>query len=92
MRNFNFSGSNALPIYDGRALAVEHDVIVVSMNYRLGPLGFLYLDEEEAPGNMGLMDQQLALDWVQRNIQVSIGLETIGLLNGNRNPCLSLLR
>ena len=72
MRNFNFSGSNALPIYDGRALALEHDVIVVSMNYRLGPLGFLYLGEEEAPGNMGLMDQQLALDWVQRNIQVSI--------------------
>ena len=78
MRNFNFSGSNALPIYDGRALALEHDVIVVSMNYRVGPLGFLYLDEEEAPGNMGLMDQQLALDWVQRNIQVTIDIEIIG--------------
>ena len=56
---------------------MEHDVIVVSMNYRLGPLGFLYLDEEEAPGNMGLMDQQLALDWVQRNIQVSIAIEAL---------------
>ena len=46
------------------------------MGYRLGALGFLYLDDEEAPGNMGLMDQHLALDWVQRNIEVQSLLMT----------------
>ena len=70
------SGSHSVPIYDGRVLAAEHDVIVVSMGYRLGVLGFLYLDDEEAPGNMGLMDQHLALDWVQRNIAVQSLLMT----------------
>ncbi len=59
-------------MYDGAALAVKQNVILVSMNYRLGALGFLYLDHEDAPGNVGLMDQELALDWVQRNIEVSL--------------------
>ena len=68
------SGSHSVPIYDARVLAAEHDVIVVSMGYRLGALGFLYLDDEEAPGNMGHMDQHLALDWVQRNIEVNVYL------------------
>ena len=68
------SGSHSVPIYDARVLVAEHDVIVVSMGYRLGALGFLYLDDEEAPGNMGLMHQHLALDWVQRNIEVNVYL------------------
>ena len=83
-------------MYDGSVLAAEHDVIVVSMNYRLGPLGFLYMDDEEAPGNMGLMDQNLAMDWVQRNIEVSIGdyetcIDIIGHIIGNHAETFSLI-
>jgi len=54
---------------------VAHDVVVVTINYRLGELGFLAhpaLAAESpsgAAGNYGLMDQQAALGWVQRNIR-----------------------
>ncbi|KAG7299981.1 hypothetical protein JYU34_017016 [Plutella xylostella] len=47
---------------------VQHDVIVVSFNYRLGARGFLCLGIEEAPGNAGLKDQVAALRWVKKNI------------------------
>ncbi|KAM7331306.1 hypothetical protein ACRRTK_010495 [Alexandromys fortis] len=63
------TGTSSLPVYDGKFLARVEGVIVVSMNYRVGALGFLALPgNSEAPGNMGLFDQQLALHWVQRNI------------------------
>ncbi|XP_052741654.1 juvenile hormone esterase isoform X2 [Bicyclus anynana] len=48
---------------------IEKNVVVVSLNYRLGVLGFLNLDCKEAPGNMGLKDQVQALKWVQQNIK-----------------------
>jgi para-nitrobenzyl esterase len=61
--------------YSGEHLAPVGDVIVVSFNYRLGPLGFLALPSLTAEdparpssGNYGLEDQRLALEWVQRNI------------------------
>ncbi|KAK7090069.1 acetylcholinesterase-like [Littorina saxatilis] len=63
-----YSGTSTLAIYDGRYLAAENDIIVVSCNYRVGSLGFLNLNTPEARGNAGLMDQRLALEWVQRNI------------------------
>ncbi|KAL3880519.1 hypothetical protein ACJMK2_032753 [Sinanodonta woodiana] len=53
--------------YDGRILAM-FGVVVVTMNYRLGALGFLSTDDHIAPGNYGLHDQLLALRWVQSNI------------------------
>ncbi|XP_071949453.1 cholinesterase-like [Antedon mediterranea] len=62
-----FSGVSSLDVYDGKTLAAEENLIVVSMNYRLGALGFLAMGEE-APGNAGLRDQALALQWVQENI------------------------
>ena len=46
------------------------DVIVVSINYRLGPLGFLCLDSDEGAGNMGMLDMVLALEWVRDNIHL----------------------
>ncbi|XP_046988682.1 esterase FE4-like [Schistocerca americana] len=47
---------------------VDNDVVIVSINYRLGLLGFLSTGDEVVPGNMGLKDQTEALRWVQRNI------------------------
>ncbi|XP_007523705.2 LOW QUALITY PROTEIN: cholinesterase [Erinaceus europaeus] len=63
------TGTSSLSVYDGKFLARVERVVVVSMNYRVGALGFLaFSGNTEAPGNMGLFDQQLALEWVQNNI------------------------
>ncbi|KAG5868565.1 hypothetical protein JTB14_013963 [Gonioctena quinquepunctata] len=48
---------------------MENDVIVVTVNYRLGPLGFLSTGDTVIPGNYGLKDQQMGLKWVRDNIQ-----------------------
>lgn len=50
---------------------MQKNVILVTMNYRLGVIGFLSLDDKELgiPGNAGLKDQAFALKWVQRNIK-----------------------
>ncbi|KAJ8950572.1 hypothetical protein NQ318_015705 [Aromia moschata] len=48
---------------------MEHDVVLVGINYRTGPLGFLSTGDTVIPGNGGLKDQNLALKWVQDNIQ-----------------------
>lgn len=55
-------------IYDGQKLAVKSGVIVVTLNYRLGIFGFLSTGNTNAPGNMGLWDQLMALEWVRDNI------------------------
>lgn len=68
------NGSASTPLYAGDTL-VNHDVIVITLNYRLGVLGFLAHPalSAEAPygssGNYGLLDQIAALQWVQRNIE-----------------------
>jgi carboxylesterase type B len=54
--------------YDGTQLARETGAVVVSINYRLGVLGFLTLPSLGEPGNYGFADQQAALRWVHRNI------------------------
>ncbi|XP_076804806.1 cholinesterase-like isoform X1 [Clavelina lepadiformis] len=63
-----FSGTSALSVYDGRYLSAAGNVVVVSFNYRLGPLGFLPPLDESAPGNVGMLDQQWAFKWVRDNI------------------------
>lgn len=52
----------------GPDFIVEKQTILVTINYRLGLLGFLSLDTPEYSGNMGLKDQQLALKWISSNI------------------------
>ena len=66
-------GSGSQSIYDGRALARRGDVVVVTIHYRLGALGFLDLaarfgEEAAESSNLGLRDQLAALAWVRENI------------------------
>jgi para-nitrobenzyl esterase len=67
------SGAGSIPLYRGDTLAKHGNVVVVTINYRLGVLGFLNLYEVThgkvpASGNQGLLDQILALEWVRENI------------------------
>ncbi len=66
-------GSGSTSWYDGTAFAVNGDVVVVTINYRLGALGFLHLADIDGAGegfasNCGLLDQIAALEWVRDNI------------------------
>ncbi|CAH1782135.1 unnamed protein product, partial [Owenia fusiformis] len=54
--------------YDPTMITVIGDVVMVTMNYRLGIFGFLSTGDNVVPGNMGLLDQQLAIRWVKDNI------------------------
>lgn len=65
---FNY-GSAAYDNYTGAAIAAKTGLVVVSLNYRLGLLGFLNADTPEAPGNVGFLDQNLALRWIKKNIR-----------------------
>ncbi|KOB64385.1 Uncharacterized protein OBRU01_24312 [Operophtera brumata] len=62
------TGSAGRQIYGPKYL-VRHDVVMVTLNYRLGPYGFMCLDNPDVPGNEGLKDQRLALKWVKNNIE-----------------------
>ncbi|MBU1671525.1 MAG: carboxylesterase family protein [Actinobacteria bacterium] len=67
------TGAGSLGLYEGMNLAAQ-GVLVVTINYRLGPLGFLALPglSDESPfsvsGNYGLLDQIAALEWIQSNV------------------------
>lgn len=61
------TGTASGPVYEGSALARRGDVVVVTLNYRVGALGFLAGDRAEA-WNLGLQDQCAALRWVRDEI------------------------
>jgi para-nitrobenzyl esterase len=64
-------GSGSSELYDGAKLAAKGDVVIVTINYRLGPLGFLYFGKNHPEGfenNLGIKDQLAALRWVKDNI------------------------
>uniref|UniRef100_A0A8D3DQH6 Neuroligin 4 X-linked a n=1 Tax=Scophthalmus maximus TaxID=52904 RepID=A0A8D3DQH6_SCOMX len=58
---------------DGSILASYGNVIVITINYRLGVLGFLSTGDQAAKGNYGLLDQIQALRWIKENIQAFKG-------------------
>jgi para-nitrobenzyl esterase len=67
-------GSGSWPMYDGQGLASRGDAVVVTVNHRLGPLGYLNLQdiggaEYAESGNAGMLDIVLALKWVHDNIE-----------------------
>lgn len=67
-------GSGSLPAYAGEALAKQYGVIVVTFNYRLGPLGYLAhpalsAESQKGSGHYGSLDQLAALRWVHDNVQ-----------------------
>lgn len=57
------------PLYSGAHLAARGDVVVVSMEYRLGVFGFSHFEDIPGSGNAGLLDQKLALEWVRDHIE-----------------------
>jgi para-nitrobenzyl esterase len=66
-------GSASDPWYDGTSFAANHNIVVVTLNYRLGILGFVSLKDLAGAdatytGNCGLLDQIAALEWVRENI------------------------
>jgi len=68
------AGSGATGMYHGERLSAREDVVVVTINYRLGVLGFMahpalsQEDPHHSSGNYGLLDQIAALEWVKKNI------------------------
>lgn len=74
---------------------LENDVILVTINYRLSLFGFFSLEMPEYCGNMGLMDQQLALKWVYDNIErfggdsdcITIFGQSAGMLDEHSIAC-----
>ncbi|XP_031560749.1 cholinesterase 1-like [Actinia tenebrosa] len=63
-----FAGTPTRDISPGEYLPTR-DVVLVTIQYRLGPFGFFTTGDSEAPGNVGLLDQVEALKWVQQNIE-----------------------
>ena len=84
------TGQGAIPWYDGTSFATNGDIVVVSINYRMGAFGFTDLsrfgDEYATSGINGILDQIVALEWVRDNIsnfggdpgQVTIAGESAG--------------
>ncbi|CAG9828978.1 unnamed protein product [Diabrotica balteata] len=62
--------------YHGPHYLMEYGVIIVNVNYRVGPFGFLATGDTVIPGNNGLKDQLLGLKWVQENIEYFGGDKT----------------
>jgi para-nitrobenzyl esterase len=94
----NAQGSSSQAIYDGRAMAERGDVVLISINYRLGQLGFLAHpalaaeDVRGVSGNYGNLDQIAALQWVRRNVAAFNGdpnrVTIFGESAGGVNVCI----
>lgn len=65
----SFSGGNGHSFTYGPDHLVDEDIILVTINYRLGVLGFLSTEDSNAPGNYGMKDVIKALEWVRYNIR-----------------------
>jgi len=89
-------GSSSVAVYDGAELA-KKGVVVVTVNYRVGALGFLSHpeltkeSEHHSSGNYGLLDQIAALQWVQKNIGAFGGDPTQVTIFGQSAGAISVI-
>ncbi|XP_064472869.1 acetylcholinesterase-like [Ornithodoros turicata] len=85
-------GTPADELYVGNVLAAVGDIVVVTVAYRLGSFGFLHTGNDSSPGNYGLLDQEMAMQWMRTNAEVfggdacamtlygqSVGAKSVGL-------------
>ncbi|XP_050497592.1 venom carboxylesterase-6-like [Diabrotica virgifera virgifera] len=81
-------GSGSISTFDPKYL-IDYDIVIVTINYRLGVLGFLTTLDDSIPGNLGLKDQLLALKWTHDHIhkfggdpnQVTVGGASAGSMS-----------
>lgn len=86
-----FFGSTNWHFYDGSRLAALGDVVVVTVNYRLGPFGFMNAkNPPKSLGNQGLHDQHLAMRWVKQNIRYFGGDDDMITLFGQSAGAISI--
>ncbi|XP_037073423.1 esterase E4-like [Pollicipes pollicipes] len=83
------SGSGSSHWY-GPRYWLDHDVVLVTVNSRLGAFGFLSTGDQQAPGNLGLHDQVLALDWINNNIAFFGGLRSLTTIMGEGTGAVSV--
>lgn len=62
-------GGLSMKLHDASELAAREDLVVIILAYRLTVFGFLNMGVEDAPGNMGLYDQLMALHWIRSNVK-----------------------
>jgi para-nitrobenzyl esterase len=95
--DFFFGSGNSHPYYDGTSLAKTQDVVLVSVNHRLGVFGYLHLGEiagerYASSGNAGMLDLVAALEWVRDNIAGFGGdpgnVTIFGESGGGKKVCL----
>ncbi|KAK8775530.1 hypothetical protein V5799_031125 [Amblyomma americanum] len=85
-----YYGSNSQDSLRGELLSALGNLVVVVPNYRLGPLGFLSANASEAPGNLALYDQRLALDWTRENVRYFGGDPSRLVLHGYEAGAVSV--
>ncbi|RBQ20617.1 carboxylesterase/lipase family protein [Spongiactinospora rosea] len=85
-------GAGSWDVYSGANLARHGDVVVVAINYRLGPFGYLYVDgDDPTGGNLWLSDQRRALEWVVANISAFGGDPTQIVVGGQSGGAWSTM-
>ncbi|KAF6027237.1 Ces3 [Bugula neritina] len=82
--SYDYGTGNA---YDGSVLSSFADIAVVTVNYRLGPLGFLSTSDGAASGNYALSDLVAAVHWIQNNIADFGGGPYASHRHGSRVRC-----
>jgi carboxylesterase type B len=76
-------------VYDGSCLAMR-EVVVITINYRLGVFGFFNGNSSDSPGNQGLWDQAMALNWTRQHITAFGGNPNDITLFGESAGCVSI--